>query len=43
MLYEGRDLRPTTRFETVATNALSDHFQLDPVLARKTMFPDFVQ
>lgn len=42
MLYEGRDLRPTVRFETVVSDALSQHFSIDPVLARRTMFPDFV-
>lgn len=42
VLFEGRDLKPTMRFETVVSDALSHHFGLDPALALKTLFPDFV-
>jgi len=42
MLFESRDLRPTVRFESVVSGAIAHHFQIDPILARKTMFPDFV-
>lgn len=42
MLFEGRDLKPTKRFETVVSDALSHHFRLDSALALKTLFPDFV-
>jgi uncharacterized protein (DUF1501 family) len=42
MLFESRDLRPTVRFESVVSGAIAHHFQIDPNLARKTMFPDFV-
>lgn len=41
-LYEGRDLKPTLRFEPFASNAVAGHFGLDPQKARKTLFPDFV-
>lgn len=40
-LYEGRDLRPTMRFEQVATAALSAHYAIDPEKLRRTVFPDF--
>jgi len=42
MLFESRDLRSTVRFESMVTAAIGHHFQIDPILARKTMFPDFV-
>ncbi len=41
-LYEGRDLRPTTRFEDVVTAALSGHYAIDPVQMKRTLFPDFI-
>jgi uncharacterized protein (DUF1501 family) len=41
-LYEGRDLKPTLRFEQFASDAVAGHFGLDPQKARKTLFPDFV-
>jgi len=40
-LFEGRDLRPTMRFESVAVDALSAHYGIDPVLMRRTVFPDY--
>jgi uncharacterized protein (DUF1501 family) len=40
-LYEGRDLKPTTRFEQFASDALAQHFSLDPVRTRRALFPDF--
>jgi uncharacterized protein (DUF1501 family) len=41
-LYEGRDLKPTTRFEDVVSNALSAHYAMEPARVKKTLFPDFV-
>lgn len=41
-LYEGRDLRPTMRFEDVVSSALSGHFGIEPAQLKKTLFPDFV-
>ena len=41
-LFEGRDLRPTSRFEEFATGALAAHYGLDPAKTRQTLFPDFV-
>ena len=38
-LYEGRDLRPTTRLDDVITGALSAHFGLDPSRAGAALFP----
>jgi uncharacterized protein (DUF1501 family) len=40
-LYEGRDLKPTTRFEQFTSDALAQHFGLDPIRARRVLFPDF--
>lgn len=40
-LYEGRDLKPTLRFEQFASDALAHHYGLDPVRTRRTLFPDF--
>ena len=40
-LYEGRDLNPTMRFEQFANDALAQHYDLDPVKTRTTLFPDF--
>jgi uncharacterized protein (DUF1501 family) len=41
-LYEGRDLKPTLRFEQFASDAVAGHFGLDLQKVRKTLFPDFV-
>jgi uncharacterized protein (DUF1501 family) len=41
-LHEGRDLKPTLRFEQFASDAVAQHFALDPQNARRTLFPDFV-
>ncbi len=41
MLYEGRDLRPTTRFETMVVSALSAHYEIDAAKVKRTLFPDF--
>lgn len=41
-LYEGRDLRPTLRFEDLVTDALSLHYGIEPSKLKRTMFPDFV-
>jgi uncharacterized protein (DUF1501 family) len=40
-LYEGRDLKPTMRFERLATDALSAHYGMDPAKVQRTLFPDF--
>jgi uncharacterized protein (DUF1501 family) len=40
-LYEGRDLKPTMRFEQFASDALARHYGLDPVRTRTSLFPDF--
>lgn len=40
-LHEGRDLRPTLRFETFASDALAQHYGFDLLKARRTLFPDF--
>jgi uncharacterized protein (DUF1501 family) len=41
-LFEGRDLRPTLRFEDFVTGAISAHYGIDPAKTRRTLFPDFV-
>jgi uncharacterized protein (DUF1501 family) len=41
-LYEGRDLRPTLRFEDMVTTALSGHYAIDPTKMKRTLFPDFI-
>ncbi|MEP2102015.1 MAG: DUF1501 domain-containing protein [Parasphingorhabdus sp.] len=41
-LFENRDLRPTMRFEDIVTDALSDHYAIDPVQMKRTLFPNFV-
>jgi uncharacterized protein (DUF1501 family) len=41
-LYEGRDLKPTLRFEDFASTALAHHYALDPAKTKKTLFPDYV-
>lgn len=40
-LYEGRDLKPTMRFELFASEAVAQHYGLDPVKTRAKLFPDF--
>uniref|UniRef100_UPI00262E99E0 DUF1501 domain-containing protein n=1 Tax=uncultured Sphingorhabdus sp. TaxID=1686106 RepID=UPI00262E99E0 len=40
-LYEGRDLKPTMRFETMVVAALSAHYGIDAERLRRTVFPDF--
>ena len=40
-LYEGRDLKPTMRFEMVVVAALSAHYGIDAERLRRTVFPDF--
>ena len=41
-LYEGRDLRPTMRFEDLVTGALAAHYAIEPGKLKRTVFPDFV-
>lgn len=41
-LFEGRDVRPTARFEDFATAALAAHYGLDPAKTKRSLFPDFV-
>ncbi len=41
-LYEGRDLKPTLRFEDVVTGALAAHYAIEPGKVKRTLFPDFV-
>ncbi len=41
-LFEGRDLRPTLRFEDFVSDALAVHYGLELALVRRTLFPDFV-
>jgi uncharacterized protein (DUF1501 family) len=41
-LLEGRDLKPTMRFERLVTDALSAHYAIDPIKVQRTLFPDFV-
>ncbi len=40
-LYEGRDLKPTSRFEDFASAAIAHHYDIDPAKTKKTLFPDF--
>ncbi len=40
-LYEGRDLKPTARFENMVSDAAASHYGLDPDRVRKALFPDF--
>jgi uncharacterized protein (DUF1501 family) len=40
-LYEGRDLRPTMRFERLVIDTLSAHYGIDPGKLARTVFPDF--
>ncbi len=41
-LHEGRDLKPTMRFEALVIDALSAHYAIDPARLRRTVFPDLV-
>ncbi len=40
-LYEGRDLRPTIRFEDLVTGALASHYTIEPGKLKRALFPDF--
>lgn len=40
-LYEGRDLKPTMRFERLVVDALSAHYGIEPGKLQRTVFPDF--
>lgn len=40
-LYEGRDLRPTMRFEQFASDALAQHYGLDPIRTKASLFPEY--
>jgi uncharacterized protein (DUF1501 family) len=40
-LYEGRDLKPTARFEAFVADTLAAHYAIDPDKMRRTLFPDF--
>jgi uncharacterized protein (DUF1501 family) len=40
-LLEGRDLKPTMRFEQLVTDAVSAHYGIDPAMVHRTLFPDF--
>lgn len=40
-LHEGRDLKPTARFEHMAVAALSKHYGIDPEKLTRAVFPDF--
>lgn len=42
MLLDGRDLRPTLRFEDFASAALAHHYAIDPQKMKRTLFPDFI-
>jgi uncharacterized protein (DUF1501 family) len=41
-LYEGRDLKPTMRFERLVIDTLSAHYGVEPGKLQRTVFPDFV-
>jgi uncharacterized protein (DUF1501 family) len=41
-LYEGRDLKPTMRFERLVVDTLSAHYGIDPGKLQRTVFPDFI-
>jgi uncharacterized protein (DUF1501 family) len=41
-LYEGRDLKPTMRFERLVIDTLSAHYRIEPGKLARTVFPDFV-
>lgn len=38
-LFEGRDLRPTTELQALLAGVISDHFELDPELVGRHLFP----
>ena len=40
VLYERRDLRPTTGLDGLVAGALAQHFQLDPARAASKLFPE---
>ncbi|TWJ06684.1 DUF1501 domain-containing protein [Altererythrobacter ishigakiensis] len=39
-LYQGRDLKPTSALETVIATSCATHFNLDPELTKRTLYPD---
>lgn len=39
-LFEGRDLAPTASVETVISDAVAQHYRLDPAQVRRTLYPD---
>jgi uncharacterized protein (DUF1501 family) len=41
-LYEGRDLKPTARFEGFVADTLAAHYGIDAARMRRTLFPDYV-
>ncbi|MEQ1539773.1 MAG: hypothetical protein ABL928_12685, partial [Sphingorhabdus sp.] len=41
-LYEGRDLKPTMRFEQLVVDTLSAHYGIEPEKLKRTVFPDFI-
>ncbi|MGL5838015.1 MAG: DUF1501 domain-containing protein [Sphingorhabdus sp.] len=41
-LHEGRDLKPTMRFEQLMLSALSAHYSIEPEKLRRRVFPDFI-
>ncbi len=40
-LYEGRDLKPTMRFERLVVDTLTAHYGIEPGKLQRTVFPDF--
>jgi uncharacterized protein (DUF1501 family) len=40
-LYEGRDLKPTMRFERLVIDTLAAHYGIEPGKLQRTVFPDF--
>lgn len=40
-LYEGRDLKPTIRFENVVSDAVAAHYGMEAARVRSQLFPDF--
>jgi uncharacterized protein (DUF1501 family) len=41
-LYEGRDLKPTMRFERLVIDTLAAHYGIEPGKLARKVFPDFV-
>jgi uncharacterized protein (DUF1501 family) len=41
-LFEGRDLRPTLRFEDFTSTAVAHHYGIDPATTKRTLFPDYI-